>query len=147
MTSRQMETVVDIGAPPARVWAQLTRFAAYPEWSRFIASIRGEPRVGERVTVELDDGSRPVTIKPVLLVVAENEELRWRGTLVIPWLFSGEHYFKLTALPDGRTRLTHGEQFGGLLVPLLWRMLDTRIRASFGVFNEALRARAEVPPS
>ena len=56
---------------------------------------------------------------------------------------TGEHYFRLHALAGGGTRLTHGEVFGGLLVPLLWGRLTTKTRQRFQDFNAALRARAE----
>ena len=40
-------------------------------------------------------------------------------------------------------RFTQREEFRGVLVPLLWKQLDTRTRAGFEAMNEALKARAE----
>lgn len=143
MFKKQIETSVEIAASPERVWRELTRFEKYPEWSRFILSIEGEPRQGARLKARLDDGGRPLTIEPELLTARENEELCWEGKLGSPLLFAGRHYFRLTAMPDGYTRFTHGEYFRGALVPLLWKTLNTRTRAAFEHFNAALCQRAE----
>lgn len=143
MSSRKIETSVDIAAPVEDVWRVLTDFARFPQWSRFILAIEGEARPGTRLSARLDDGGGAMQIRPEVLVCKEHDELRWRGTLGASFLFSGEHYFRLQALPGGGTRLTHGEVFGGLLVPLLWTRLNTSTRRGFEDFNAALRARAE----
>lgn len=143
MSSRAFETTVDIAAPVERVWRVLTDFASFPQWSRFILAIDGEPRAGARLSARLDDGGGAMLIRPEVLACEQGVELRWRGVLGAGFLFSGEHHFRLEALPGGGTRLNHGEVFGGLLVPLLWKRLDTRTRAGFEDFNAALRARAE----
>jgi hypothetical protein len=143
MSARQIETTLDIAAPPPRVWADLTDFTKFAEWSRFILGIHGELRTGAKLEVRLDDGSGPMTMRPELLVSAEHEELRWKGKVGANFVFSGEHYFQLTPLPSGGTRLTHGEIFAGFLAPFFWNTLNTRTRKAFGEFNEALRARCE----
>lgn len=143
MTAKQIDTRIEIAASPQRVWRELTSFAHYPEWSRFILAIEGEPRAGARLAVKIMDGRAPITFRPELRVARENEELCWEGKLGASFLFSGRHYFRLESLADGYTRLTHGETFGGVLLPLLWGTLRTRTRTGFADFNEALRARAE----
>jgi hypothetical protein len=143
MSGRTIETYIDIAAPVERVWSALTDFARFPEWSRFILAIEGEARPGTRLSARLDDGGGAMQIRPEVLVCKEHDELRWRGVLGASLIFSGEHYFRLQALPAGGTRLTHGEIFGGLLVPLLWQRLNTRTRRGFEDFNAALRQRAE----
>lgn len=70
------------------------------------------------------------------------KELRWRGSLPIPGLFVGEHYFVLEPTAEGGTRLVHGENFTGLLVPLVGGMLaDTE--EGFKLMNTALKERCE----
>lgn len=141
--SKQIETTIDISAPLPRVWSELTNFARFPEWSRFILGINGELRQGAKLEVRLDDGSGPMTMRPEVLVSAEHAELRWLGKVGASFVFSGEHYFQLSTLEDGRTRLTHGEIFGGALAPFFWNTLNTRTRKAFGEFNQALRLRSE----
>ncbi len=140
-----IETMIDINASVDEVWSVLTDFVRYPQWSRFVVGIKGEPEAGTRIEVRLDDGSRPkpMTLRPEVLNATAGQELRWRGVLGAGFLFAGEHYFQLTALPGGGTRLCHGEAFTGVLVPLFKKTLDTRVRSSFHAFNSALQKRAE----
>lgn len=50
-----------------------------------------------------------MSFRPMLLKVANQQELRWLGRLGLPGLFDGQHYFQLTALSNGGTRFTQGE--------------------------------------
>ena len=70
-------------------------------------------------------------------------ELRWRGTFISRFLFTGEHGFKLEQLADSRVRFHQDETFSGLLVPLYARLRLNRTREGFAQVNEALRERAE----
>jgi hypothetical protein len=143
MSKHTIETAVDIAAPVERVWRVLTDFASYPQWSRFILSINGEAREGARLSVRMDDGGGAMMVSPEILVCKAPAELRWRGVLGAPFLFSAEHRFRLEPLVGGGTCLDHSEKFGGLFVPLFWKRFDTRTRQAFQQFNAAIRARAE----
>jgi hypothetical protein len=143
MSKHTIETAVDIAAPVERVWRALTDFASYPQWSRFILSIKGEARESASLSVRMDDGGGAMVVSPEIIVCEAPTELRWRGVLGVRFLFSAEHYFHLEPLGGGGTRLGHGEKFGGLLVPLFWKRFDTRMRHAFQEFNAAIRTRAE----
>ena len=140
----QIQTHIDIDAAPERVWAVLTDFTRHPSWNPFIREIRGEVREGARLYVRLGppDG-KPMTFKPVVTQAEHGRSFAWRGTLLAAWVFSGEHAFRLEALGPARTRLHHGEVFGGLLVPFLKRSLNTDTRRGFELMNEALKREAE----
>ena len=139
-----LETTIDIEAPAARVWQLLTDVAAYPEWNPFIRRISGELAPGARPTVRLQPlGGRGISLRPTVLAVAPNGELRWRGRLGLPGLFDGEHSFTIEPLGAGRVRFTQREVFTGLLVPLVARALDRGTRYGFEAMNAALKARAE----
>lgn len=84
-----------------------------------------------------------MTFRPKVLVAEPNTELRWLGRLLIPGLFDGEHYFRLSSLGSNRTRLVHGERFSGVLVPFAKSSLESATRAGFEAMNKALKARAE----
>jgi hypothetical protein len=86
-----------------------------------------------------------MVFRPLVLAAEPVRELRWRGKLLIPGLFDGEHYFRLEPLPGGATKLVHGENFSGLLVPMFRRSLEHGTRAGFVMMNEALRTRVEAP--
>ena len=122
----QVQTQVDIDAPPERVWAVLTDVERQA-WNPFLREIRGEVREGARLLVRLGPpGGKANTFKPVVTRAEPGRALSWLGTL-----------------GAGRTRLHHGETFGGVLVPLLRRSLDTDTRRGFEAMNEALKVEVE----
>lgn len=142
MFERHIATAIDIMAPPERVWDILTDFPAYPTWNPFIVSAYGEPVAGAWLEVHLQPpGRRRMMFRPTVLVADENRELRWRGQLLIPGLFDGEHFFRLEER-SGTVHLVHGETFSGLLVGLLPGALAAT-RAGFEAMNAALKKQAE----
>ena len=141
----ELRTEIEIDAPPGAVWAVLTDLGAYPEWNPFIPHASGDLRVGGRLEVVIaPPGGSEWTFRPEVLACEPGRELRWRGRLWIPGLFDGEHFFKLTELEGGRTRLVHGEDFRGLLVKLAGRALTNTARG-FVFMNHALKRRVESP--
>lgn len=104
------------------------------------------PRVGGRITIHSQPPKgRPVVLRPVVVAWSPPTELRWRGTFISRFLFTGEHGFKLEALPGTRVRFHQDETFTGLLVPLYARLRLPKTREGFDEVNEALRDRAERP--
>ncbi|MFC7490065.1 MULTISPECIES: SRPBCC family protein [unclassified Knoellia] len=142
---QRVERSVDIAAPPAKVWAALTDFAAYPEWNPFIRQLSGTARTGATLTVEIHPaGGKAMTFSPTLLAADPGRELRWLGRVVAPGLLDGEHAFTLEAIPGG-TRLTQSEDFSGVLVPFVGSALD--VGDDFAAMNAAIRDRVEAGAS
>ena len=140
----EIETEVDIAAPASRVWKTLTDFTTFPLWNPFLLAVDGEPRKGKRLKVTLRTaGGGDMTFRPVVLAADEGRELRWRGKLLLPGIFDGEHYFRIDEVSPGRSRLVHGERFSGFLVPLLKKSLDRDTRQGFMAMNRALKERLE----
>lgn len=140
---RTIQVVTDIAAPVGTVWSILTEVSEYADWNPFITSLQGELVVGGRIDVRIEPpGGRPMRFRPAITEVNQGKRLEWLGRLVLPGLVDGRHSFALTALGDGRTRLTQSEDFSGLLVPFTATVLE-RTRVGFGAMNEALRSRAE----
>ena len=81
--------------------------------------------------------------RPTVLAVEKHRELRWKGKLLLPRLFDGEHYFKLEPQPDGGILFEQGELFSGILVPLFKSSLDGATRQGFVAMNVALKREAE----
>lgn len=109
--------------------------------------VEGTPEVGTKLTVHMTPpGGRGMTFKPTVLAATPGEELRWLGKLGFGGLFDGEHFFVLTPRAHGATRLTHGENFSGVLVALMKGSL-TNTHAGFDAFNQALKERVEKPAS
>jgi len=140
---KTISTRIAIQAPAERVWAELMDFPAYPDWNPFIRRLEGSAEAGARLAATIQPpGGSAMTVRPVVLIAHRNREFRWKGSLPIPGLFYGEHFFQLEPDPRGGTLLTHGEVFTGILVPLLGGLLK-KTEEGFQRMNEALRARCE----
>lgn len=138
----QIRTEVEIAAPPVAVWAVLTSTADYRNWNPFIKSADGQFAVGNTVAMEMETpGGTPLSITPTIVVLDPQKELRWQGSLFLPRLFDGEHYFILEATETG-TRLIHGEDFKGLLIPVARGIIEDA-SLGFEQMNEALKTRVE----
>lgn len=139
-----IETRIEIAASAERVWGLLTDFPAHARWNPFIRSISGKALAGERLDIFVQPpGGGGMRFRPIVLRVEPERELRWRGKLLVPGLFDGEHYFVLEPGSGGKVTLRHGERFSGLLVPLLRRSLEQGTRAGFVAMNEALKRESE----
>lgn len=138
-----ISTAVEIDAPPSRVWTVLVDLPAYANWNPFIVEAGGTVAVGETLSLRMAlPGRTPMSIKPRLLVVDPEHELRWKGRLVMPGLFDGEHAFVLTPLENNRTRVDHWERFAGVLLPIARGMIYEGTVQSFHALNAALAKRA-----
>lgn len=139
-------TQVTIKSAPRKVWGILTDFPGMPSWNHFIRAISGSVAPGGRLTLRIvPPGQSGMTVNPTVLVATPERELRWVGTFMGRWIFSGEHYFLLDRAEDGATRFTHGERFSGLLAPLIMsgRMLAATERG-FVAMNDALKRQSEL---
>ena len=142
MFQRHIETAIDIMAPPERVWTILTDFPAYPSWNPFIVSAYGKPAAGAWLEVHIQPpGKRALMFRPTVLVAEPDRELRWRGRLLMPGLFDGEHFFRIED-HSGTVHFVQGETFSGLLVGLVRGSLNAT-RSGFEAMNTALKERAE----
>ena len=140
---RSIDTRIDIDAEPEAVWATLVDFERYPEWNPFITSIEGELRVGGRLRVRLvPPGGRGMVMRPVVQTVEARLRVGWLGHLLVPHVFDGAHEFVIEARGPGASTFVQRERFGGLLVPLVGRVLD-RTHQGFEAMNAALKARVE----
>ena len=136
----ELRTQLSIAAPPARVWAVFSEFDRWPEWNPFVTRAEGDfTRVGNQVRITAGGQS----FRPTITAYEAGRLLRWRGKLFLGGIFSGEHSFRLVDNGDGTTTFHQDEDFGGLLLPLLRKKLNTETRAGFNAANLALRERVE----
>ena len=139
----QLRTEIEIAAPVGVVWEILIDGARYHEWNPFITTLEGKLAEGERIDVVLSPpDASDFRFRPEVVRVAKEQELRWRGSVLFEFIFTGEHYFELSQVAPGRTRLTHGEDFRGFLLRFLGRQMTSAARG-FVFMNQALKRRAE----
>ena len=144
--THRLDTSIGIDASPARVWGILTNFSDYPRWNPFIRSIAGELEVGATLVASIEPpGGRAMRFRPTIVEIDPQRELRWKGKLLIPGLFDGEHWFRLRSVSERHVVFEHGEQFSGMLVPRFRPTLDGSTRNGFVAMNEALKREAERP--
>jgi hypothetical protein len=141
---KELTTEIEIEADAARIWDIFTDFDRYPEWTGIFSFPRGHLEPGKKLEVVITPtDSRSVTFRPMLLKAEGRRELRWKGNLLLPGVFDGEHYFVIEEIAEMRVRFLHGEIFTGFLVPWFWRDLDTGTRSGFERFNRDLKKRVE----
>lgn len=133
-----------INATPSRIWHILTRFADYPVWNPFIKSISGKVATGHRLKATIcPPEGKEMTMHPKVVRAIENSELRWLGSLGLPFIFDGEHSFVLHDNGNGTTTFRHFENFRGVLIPFFKRMLDVNTLNGFKLMNARLKELAE----
>lgn len=140
---KRLETAIAIEASPEDVWEVLTSFEGYADWNPHITRGEGLPRVGENLVLQMSMGNgRSTTMRPTVTEAVPGRAFEWLGHVGVKGIFDGRHRFELQPAGD-KTRLVHSEEFTGVLVPVLARMLDGNTLAGFEAMNEALKNRAE----
>ena len=140
----QLRTGITIDAPPSRVWAVLTEFGAYADWTSMVQ--------GREIPAELAPGARATfcavpgtgwerTFNVEILRVEPHAVLEWQGGE--PGYFLGVHRFELQADGDDRTLFTNSEFFSGSMAETLMEKHGDDARREFEQFNEDLKKRAE----
>jgi hypothetical protein len=137
----EIDTEIDVDAPPAVVWEVLTDFGSYPEWNPLVTEAVGDVREGAKVRIRLAPDGKPAMDTTVEVTRVDPERrLQWVGTLPIPGLFTGRHTMAIDPRDDGGVRFVHGESFSGLLA---WLVVDDDLVESYRAMNRALKQRAE----
>lgn len=142
-----IDTQLEIGAGKDRVWQVLADFDSYARWNPMIRRASGRAVPGSRLKVcfQPPGQARARIFRPVLTVVDPGRELRWTADRSFPGFFGMEHYWTLSALSDGRTRLIHGVFFTGIIGFLAAVVLQRMISRAFEEMNLAHKAHAEQP--
>lgn len=139
----QLRTEVEIDAPKEVVWQVLADRSSYHEWNPFITTFDGPLEAGAQVRIVVSPpDSSDFRFRPIILKVEPNRELRWRGTMIANFFFWGEHFIELIPTGTNRTRVIHGEDFGGFLLKFLLGQMGATQRG-FVHMNQALKRRAE----
>lgn len=135
-----IKTEIIINNNIENVWKVLMNHQDYHKWNPFIKSIKGMVKVGNSITVTLQNkGEKPMVFKPQVLKVEKNKEFRWKGHLFVKGLFDGEHYFQLKKHNQNQTILIHGEIFSGILSKVLFKLIGTKTTQGFTAMNKSLK--------
>jgi len=137
-----IRTEIWIDNAPPQVWQILTATAEYPSWNPMISRLTGELREGNVIEFTEGSGSGSMTFHPRVLSVRPAQELRWKGYVLAPGLFDGEHRFVLERSGRG-TQLIQSEEFSGLLAGSLTQGVLRETVEQMEAMNLALKQRSE----
>jgi uncharacterized membrane protein len=134
-------TTIDINAGLDRVWSELIDVGTWPRWSESMRSVQrlddGPLRVGSRARVKQP---RMPSMTWTVSELAERESFVWvaktPGTRT-----NGSH--RITANPDGTTRLELGIEHSGPMAALVGRMTAARTRRYMALEAAGLKAASE----
>jgi len=139
----QLQSDIEIEAPPAVVWSVLTDLDGYADWNPFVVSSQGSVAVGEKLINRMQQpGGKVMTFRPKVTEVEPERVFEWLCRLGFPGVFDGRHRFEIQPTPTG-SRLTQSEEFSGVLVRFMKKSLDTKTMQGFEEMNTALKTRAE----
>jgi hypothetical protein len=143
MSKFVVHTSIEISTDSQKVWDVLKDFDSYPDWNPCLLSVTGEKSIGAILTISINpDYFINKRFKATLLDYSKEKGIRWYGRSRIPHFFSGNHTFRILPTASGVTFIQQ-EEFNGILVPLLQRMLDRKTKKGFEEMNRALKARSE----
>ena len=140
---RRIATGLDIAAAPGRVREALLDGCRYPDWNPYLVRIEGTIAAGSEIVAHSrgEDGQEMEI--PVLVVSVDGSSMVWEGGMPDRSQLKGDHRFEWEALPDGRTRLRHYEDFTGALMEPIVISRAATIEANFVRMNTALRDYCE----
>lgn len=140
----RIDTEVIINATPNKVWSVLLDTAAYPSWNPFIKKVLGGIYLGNKIKVTIMPGAnKPMIFSPRITSLIANCEFKWQGSLLVPGLFDGEHFFELSSVANNATRLVHYEKFSGLLCKMVMIRFAKDTKVGFQAMNLALKNLVE----
>lgn len=140
---KDIKTEIFINAKPDTVWRILTDFESYSKWNPFIQEISGELGINETLSVFLKPpNAKGITMKPKILRLEENRELRWIGHLLFPGLFDGEHSFEIVGQDKG-CLFIQSEKFKGILSGMIVKRIREDTQNAFETMNRAFKDLAE----
>ena len=138
-----LRTEIVINASPEKIWNILTDFENYEKWNPFIIHSSGQPKKGTRLVNTMKNGESNMTFKPRITDVQPHKRFEWLGSLFFRGLFDGRHFFELEEVGRGKTKLTQGEYFSGILNKMVLKRIGEQTRLGFIGMNEAIKKKAE----
>ncbi|MEO1095573.1 MAG: SRPBCC domain-containing protein [Cyanobacteria bacterium J06638_28] len=131
---------IEIARPPEAIWAVLTDASSYAEWATGVHRLEGE--IKEGAILQLYTSSKPDRPMPLRVSnLVRPQTFTLSGGLPFN-LFRGDRTLTLTPQPDGTTEFSMCEVFGGLLSPLMSRMIPD-LTESFESYVAGLKQKCE----
>jgi hypothetical protein len=137
----RIEHRIGIKAPAAVVWGLIHDLEGWGRWNPIYPQMSGVVRIGEPVKGLIAlPGMKPREFGATILAWVRNEQLQWH---VPGRLSEATRYIEIEPLSPESCFVANGEVFGGLMGPLIVRLLGGRIHTAFRQMSEALKTEAE----
>lgn len=134
---------IEIKATPKEVWEVLTNLEKYAEWNPLMYHAKGNIEEGGSVDLSVRTTSTEMRFDCTVTSVEPNHELAWKFHVIHPFLFRGEHIFRIERINDETVKFIDRENFKGPLVLLRGKYLDTEVKEGMIVMDEALKQKVE----
>lgn len=142
---QEVKTEIDISVPPSKIWPIIIDINSWEEWSPVINASSGTASVGSELTITMigkEEGKDGPTYSPVITKLEEPNYLSWRAHMLAGFIFTNYKILELEETDSG-TRLTHKEQFKGLLTPIMRGHMKEGVPPILNAMNKALKDLAE----
>ena len=142
---QEIETEIEIAAPPSKVWGIITDINNWQEWSPIINASHGVASVGSVLSITMmgkEEGKDGPKYNPIITELDQPNYLRWRAHMLAGFIFTNYKIFELEETNSG-TRLTHTESFKGLLAPIFCGQMEKGVPPMLNSMNKALKDLAE----
>ena len=142
---QEIESEIEISAPPSEVWSIITDINNWKEWSPIIEDSSGTASVGAELRITMigkEEGEEGPKYNPIITELDQPNYLRWRAHMLAGFIFTNYKIFELEETSSG-TRLTHTESFKGLLAPIFCGQMEKGVPPMLNSMNKSLKVLAE----
>jgi hypothetical protein len=141
---KELVTEIEINSTPEKIWKVITDFKNYYQWNPILQKINGEAEIGNQLEIHLQTiGGKNRVYHPKVIKITPHYELRWKGTFLLPQIFSGERIFLIEKLSENKVNFVNKEIFSGIGVKFTTQKMEDDIIESFKTMNEALKKTIE----
>lgn len=137
---RVFEIYIDVKSPQERVWNTLVDFENYGVWNTLIPFVEGTLEKNATLFMRVKNQESATEIK--VDGVDEGKRFILSRNLIHHKLVHLVHYFELTKIDEKTTRFTQRWECTGLLIPVMWKRITTKMGA-FRLFNSELKNHLE----
>ena len=124
----------------AEAWETLTNFAQYSKWNPLIHRVEGKLEVGEKVQIFVKKGQEEQIFTCEIARLDPPHEFSWKFYERTPFLYRGEHIFRVEQIDEQSIRFVDRETFAGLLV--IFKKVE-KMKSGMLIMDKALKKWVE----
>jgi hypothetical protein len=137
-------TSIEIGATPQKIWEILTNLEKISDWNPLINNVKGNLKSGKKLSISLQlSDSINIKYRPYVQKAERFSEIRCLSYMLFPGILDSEYTLALMPIDEKRTFLLQAEKFEGILLPIIWVEIETKLKSGLQKMNQALKRKAE----